>query len=141
MVAPKKNLFNEDGRPVMPFNHVLFERLCFIHCTINEIAGVMRVNEETLYIKVKEFYNEEFPKVYTRFAADGKSSLRRIQFDLAKKNAAMAIFLGKNYLGQKEAPVEYVVPNEFIQPFDNLMTQIKNLQSDRKKDESTNSSE
>ncbi|HSE24819.1 MAG TPA: hypothetical protein VLB68_24370 [Pyrinomonadaceae bacterium] len=28
--------------------------------------------------------------------------LRRAQFNLAKKNASMAIFLGKNYLGQSD---------------------------------------
>ena len=30
--------------------------------------------------------------------------LRRSQFKLAEKNAAMAIFLGKQYLGQKDIP-------------------------------------
>ena len=35
-------------------------------------------------------------------------SLRRAQFNLAKTNAAMAIFLGKNYLGQKDsADIEF----------------------------------
>ena len=33
----------------------------------------------------------------------GKISLRRAQFRLAEKSAAMAIFLGKNYLGQRDA--------------------------------------
>jgi len=31
-----------------------------------------------------------------------KIQLRRNQFELSKKSAAMAIFLGKNYLGQKD---------------------------------------
>ena len=30
--------------------------------------------------------------------------MRRSQFKLAEKNAAMAIFLGKQYLGQKDEP-------------------------------------
>ena len=33
---------------------------------------------------------------------EGKASLRRIQMQLATKNAAMAIFLGKNLLGQSD---------------------------------------
>jgi hypothetical protein len=33
-------------------------------------------------------------------------SLRRYQFKLAQKSAAMAIFLGKNYLGQKDNIIE-----------------------------------
>jgi hypothetical protein len=32
-----------------------------------------------------------------------KIQLRRNQFDLSKKSAAMAIFLGKNYLGQRDS--------------------------------------
>ena len=40
------------------------------------------------------------------FAKNGymalKIKLRRNQFKLSEKNAAMAIFLGKNYLGQKD---------------------------------------
>jgi hypothetical protein len=31
-------------------------------------------------------------------------SLRRAQFKLAETNASMAIFLGKQYLGQKDYP-------------------------------------
>ena len=37
-----------------------------------------------------------------KYSAKGRTSLRRYQFKLAEKNAAMAIFLGKNYLGQKD---------------------------------------
>ena len=32
-----------------------------------------------------------------------KIQLRRNQLELSKKSAAMAIFLGKNYLGQKDS--------------------------------------
>jgi len=32
----------------------------------------------------------------------GKISLRRAQFELAKKSTPMAIFLGKNYLHQRD---------------------------------------
>ena len=33
-----------------------------------------------------------------------KIQLRRNQYELSKKNAAMAIFLGKQYLGQTDTP-------------------------------------
>ena len=141
MGAPKNNCNNPFGRPPKAFDHELFEKLCYIHCSGAEIAGIMRMDLDTLYVKVKDYYNVDFSEAYARLAANGKASLRRIQFELAKKNPSMAIFLGKNYLGQKESPVEYIVPQEFIQPFDSLMGQIKNLQSERKKDESTNKSE
>lgn len=34
---------------------------------------------------------------------EGRSALRRIQWKLAKQNTAMAIFLGKQLLGQRDA--------------------------------------
>jgi hypothetical protein len=43
-------------------------------------------------------------ETYKRFSDDGACSLRRFQYQLASKNAAMAIWLGKQRLGQKEDP-------------------------------------
>ena len=40
--------------------------------------------------------------VFENGRAGGLESLRRIQFKLAETNAAMAIFLGKTYLGQSD---------------------------------------
>lgn len=44
-----------------------------------------------------------FAEVYQKENAKGKMSLRRNQFKLSEKSAAMAIFLGKNYLGQRDS--------------------------------------
>ena len=43
-----------------------------------------------------------FKEIRGQYAEFGKASLRRIQFNLAKKSPAMAIFLGKNYLDQSD---------------------------------------
>lgn len=40
--------------------------------------------------------------IYKQSRMQGKVSLRRIQYSLAPKSAAMAIFLGKNELGQSD---------------------------------------
>ena len=40
-----------------------------------------------------------FADTFKKYSSKGKVSLRAYQFALARKNAAMAIFLGKNYLG------------------------------------------
>ena len=50
----------------------------------------------------KETYKCTFAEAYKKFSAAGKASLRRYQFKLAQKSASMAIFLGKNYLGQTD---------------------------------------
>jgi len=43
-----------------------------------------------------------FAGVFAQKRGAGLLSLRRAQFQLAQKNAAMAIFLGKNLLGQTD---------------------------------------
>lgn len=60
--------------------------------------------EATLNAWCKRTYKQTFSEVYKIYAQDGKVSLRRMQFNLAKKSPAMAIFLGKNMLGQSDEP-------------------------------------
>ena len=43
-----------------------------------------------------------FAEVYKIYSVSGKISLRRWQFKMAEKNVTMAIFLGKQYLGQTD---------------------------------------
>lgn len=98
MADTKKN-----GRPKKEFNKEIFEELCKIQCTETEIAGIFRCCEDTLSNWCKENYDgKTFLEVYKIYSQDGKKSLRRYQFDLAKKHPAMAIWLGKQYLGQKD---------------------------------------
>ncbi len=90
------------GRPSAHIDWPIFEGLCEIQCTASEISSVFRICEDTLYKKVIENYKEHFSVIYKRYSEGGKSSLRRIQFNLAKKNTSMAIWLGKQWLGQKD---------------------------------------
>lgn len=72
-------------------------------CTKEEIAGVFECSEDTIERWCKRTYHMNFADVFKKECAHGKISLRRNQFKLSEKNAAMAIFLGKNYLNQKDA--------------------------------------
>ena len=90
------------GRPEKPIDWTKFEELCHIQCTHDEIASMCKVAKATLYERAEKHYGEDFPTVYKRFSEGGKCSLRRTQFKLASKNTAMAIWLGKQYLGQKD---------------------------------------
>ncbi len=105
VVPPVKNI---GGRPPKEINWLVFEGLCEIQCTVSEIASVLKVSEDTLYRRVPEHYEEPYASVYKKYAEGGKSSLRRIQFNLAKKNTSMAIWLGKQWLGQKDISKEEV---------------------------------
>ena len=94
------------GRPKKEIDKKIFENLCGLQCTLEEIAGVFDCSADTIERWCKREYRETFAEVYKKHSAKGKTSLRRIQFKLAEKSAAMAIFLGKNYLGQKDNIIE-----------------------------------
>jgi len=94
------------GRPKAEIDFETFEELCKIQCTQSEICSVLKVTDKTLNRILKEQYGGGFSECFKRLSEDGKTSLRRTQFELAKKSPAMAIFLGKNLLGQKDNPGE-----------------------------------
>lgn len=80
-----------------------FERLASIMCTSDEIASVFGISYDTLNKWAKKEYNVDgVGQAIKQFNNVGKASLRRTQFKLAEKNANMAIFLGKQYLGQTD---------------------------------------
>lgn len=92
------------GRPRKEIGKMEFEALCKLQCTEKEICGVFGVCEDTLNSWCKRTYKMTFSDTYKTYSVDGKVSLRRMQFNLAKTSAAMAIFLGKNMLGQSDEP-------------------------------------
>lgn len=91
------------GRPRKKIDIETFKKLCALQCTLREIAGFFDVSEDTIENWCKREFKEGFSDVFKTYSANGLISLRRHQFRLAEKSAAMAIFLGKNYLGQVDA--------------------------------------
>lgn len=90
------------GRPHIEIDQTTFEKLCGIQCTITEIASVFGCSEDTIERWCKRIYHQNFAEIYKKHSAKGKASLRRYQFRLAEKNVSMAIWLGKQYLDQKD---------------------------------------
>ena len=88
------------GRPHKEIDKKLFEKLCAYQCTIAEICGIMEVSDKTLSGWCRRTYGKSFAEIFAIKRQNGLVSLRRSQFKLAETSAAMAIFLGKNYLGQ-----------------------------------------
>lgn len=94
------------GRPKKVLNATgiaVIEALAKIQCTHEEIAAALGVRKDTLYAAHNE---EAFYTALERGQEVGKASLRRTQFRLAQESATMAIWLGKQYLGQRDKPVE-----------------------------------
>lgn len=95
------------GRPRIQIDQKSFEELCKIQCTELEICGFFGCCDETLNSWCKKTYKKTFRECFEIFRQGGKASLRRTQWHIAESNAAMAIFLGKNYLGQADDPQKY----------------------------------
>ena len=141
MAAPKGNNFNPDGRPRKEIKWEEFEELCKIQCTQSEIASVLKVHIDTLRDHVAEHYAEDFSNVYKKYSENGKMSLRRTQIKLAQKNPAMCIWLGKQYLGQKDTIIDNHVNSDLLTRHVELMNQLTALQSERKIADNSNSAE
>ena len=93
------------ARPKIKINWVDFDKLCALQCTQVEIAEWFDCSIDTIARAVKREFGEGFAEYYKKKSSKGKISLRRYQWELAKTNTAMAIWLGKQYLGQKDQPL------------------------------------
>lgn len=97
------------ARPKIEIPKEQFESLCSIQCTLAEIADFFKCSEDTVERWCKRTYKDEdgnamgFADTYKKYSVTGRMSLRRWQFRSAENgNTAMLIWLGKQYLGQKE---------------------------------------
>ena len=90
------------ARPRIEIDREQFQKLCAIQCTLGEIASWFKCSEDTIERWCQRELKMGFADSFKTFSADGKISLRRTQFKMAEHNCSMAIWLGKQYLGQKE---------------------------------------
>lgn len=120
------------GRPRKEIDWDAFEELCHIQCTQGEIASVMRINVDTLRDNAVRHYGESFSAIYNKFSEGGKASLRRLQFKLAKTNAGMCIWLGKQYLNQRDNIAMTQASPEVVKCFEDVMSQITAKQKEIK---------
>lgn len=90
------------ARPRKEIDQKQFENLCGLQCTLEEICGWFGITDKTLDSWCKRTYHASFSEVFKQKRGNGKISLRRSQWRLAEKSAAMAIWLGKQYLGQRD---------------------------------------
>ncbi len=95
------------GRPRKQIDQVDFESLLGLQCTLSEIVAFFDnklggCSEDTIERWCKRTYHASFAEVSAKKRDMGKISIRRMQLQLAEKNPSMAIWLGKQYLGQRE---------------------------------------
>jgi hypothetical protein len=88
------------GRKAIKIDLALLEKLCTMHCTDVELAGIFEVNVRTIERHKKK---RAFAAVMERGRAKGRLSVRRNLFEQAAKgNSQSTIFLAKNTLGFKD---------------------------------------
>lgn len=127
------DLMAKMGRPTADFNLRTFQDLVGLGCTQEEICWFFRdetgkpANIDTLTRWCKRTFGQTFQEYFRENGNMAlKIQLRRNQFDLSKKSAAMAIFLGKNYLGQRDS---FEVDNtEALTKLDEVLKEIKGIE-------------
>lgn len=129
MARPRKEIDKRD-----------FESLCTLQCTKEEICGFFDVSDKTLENWCKRTYSEGFSEVFKKKRGKGKISLRRAQFRLAEKSASMAIWLGKQWLGQKdtveiERSDEVVISNNLVEVIKISAQNLKNREEQQENED------
>lgn len=96
---------NPDGRDEIEITPEMWEnaeKMAYIQCTGEEIANILGISYSTLVRRLKEIGWASFEEWFKRYSAGGRMSLRRRQFRMSETNPTMAIWLGKQWLGQKD---------------------------------------
>lgn len=93
--SPKKK--QKTGRPKLDIDGHQVQALASFHCTDKEIASFFDCHPDTLRSRFSAFLDKG--------REEGKRRLRKMQWEAAEKgNVVMLIWLGKQYLNQKESP-------------------------------------
>ena len=92
--------------PSKPLNDEDFLRLLNmvrIQCTMTECCSILGMSDTTMNRRLKERGEENFEALYSKYNDEGRMSLRRMQWQAAESgNASLLIWLGKQYLNQRD---------------------------------------
>lgn len=121
-LEPVSETRNKGGRPrkLNPDEATLkqLRGLGQLQCTVRECAAFLQVSPVTFEAFLKL---DGVRDAFEEGQANGRVSLRRTQFRLAEKNANMAIFLGKQYLDQRDHKThEHSGPNGTPIPYTDM---------------------
>lgn len=98
------------ARPRKELDMEALKRLCQIQCTQEEMAWFFGMSVDTIETRIKEQFDQSFSEFYKEHSAGGIISLRREQYKSAMRgNTTMLIWLGKQFLKQKENRYDFTV--------------------------------
>lgn len=113
------------GAPRTEITERIFTGLCEIWATEKEIAHVFGCSVDTIERWCRRELGCSFADAYKKRAVIGNISLRRTQLRLSEKSPAMAIWLGKQYLGQTDKPVRKTGVGMLPELIDGLMEHVE----------------
>jgi hypothetical protein len=103
-MPPKPKIPKKIGRPLELVDDDktinTLSGLSRIQCTTKEAAAVLNVSEVTFFAFLKR--SKKARETWDNGRENGRAALRRTQFRMAENNPTMAIWLGKQYLDQKD---------------------------------------
>lgn len=98
------------GRPLTIIDWDQFDKLCSYHCTQQEIADFFECSLDTLERAAFRDLGIRFAELWQQKKGKHRVALRKMQFDIARQgNTGMAIFLGKQILGQSDKPLDEAI--------------------------------
>lgn len=118
----------------LPPKEIVLEEVLYwmdLGATAEEIAGACRVGVTTLDVRLREMTGMGFRELKERTCGTMKLELRRNQFNLSKTNSALAIWLGKVWLGQKDNEALDQANADTIKNFATILEQLKNLRENQ----------
>lgn len=107
---PKKKVKSKAGRPKVVVDWTTVDAYLKAHCDGVEIAGVLGIAPISLYRACQRDKKVNFDAYSQQKKMTGKALLKFSQFQSAMGtekhpgNVTMSIWLGKNWLGQRETP-------------------------------------
>ena len=126
MGRPKIPLVTEDIGELegkLPSRYVDLKQVMYwmdLGATEEEIAGAQHISIYTLKRRLVEETGHTFAQLKEKSTGMTKIKLRNNQYKMSEKNASMGIWLGKQWLGQKDVPIE-------IQEFNGKLAELLDM--------------
>jgi len=119
------------GRPTKPIDWELVDQLLIYGCSATEIAPHFNVHRDTLSDRLRERTGMLFTEYSAIMFEKGNSVLRKAQYEKAELgDNTMLVWLGKNRLKQRDAPVELTVTQLQVDTNTAIMAQLTKAQED-----------
>jgi hypothetical protein len=95
---------NLGGRPRKEIDIDVLKGMVRVFCTAEDCAAAFDCSVDTIDRRLKEEGFAGFAEFFKEFSAEGRASIRRAQFEKAvkKQDTGMLIWMGKQYLGQRD---------------------------------------